>query len=171
MQTEVQKICSHFYLTNACLYVIINQTKVRNKYSIKNLNIEIEFELYRLGRYSQMNERRIRQLERRKERRKRKILFAAVMTGVFFLGLACGRCIVSASKPQRTSYKHYKIIRIAANETLWDIANIYMSEEYGSVYEYIREVKEINSINGCNILYGQRLLVPYYSTETELPNT
>lgn len=118
---------------------------------------------------NEMNERRIRQLKRRKMRRKRKIVFAAVMLGVFLLGLACGRCIVSASKPQRTSYKHYKIIRIAPNQTLWDIANIYMSEEYKSIYEYIREVKEINSIDGSNILYGQRLLVPYYSTETELP--
>ncbi|MEY8426244.1 hypothetical protein AALA00_00700 [Lachnospiraceae bacterium 46-15] len=116
-----------------------------------------------------MNERRRRQLERRKMRRKRRIVFAAVMLGVFLLGLACGRCIVSASKPQRTSYKHYKIIRIDANETLWDIANIYMSEEYRSIYEYIREVKEINSIDGSNILYGQRLLVPYYSSEAESP--
>ena len=58
-------------------------------------------------------------------------------------------------------------MKVHLGETLWDIANQNMTEEYASAKEYIKEVQDINSLSGDEILYGQRLLIPYYSIETQ----
>ena len=63
------------------------------------------------------------------------------------------------------SYKYYTTVTVATGETLWDIAKKYSSEEYGSIENYIREVKSINHISGDRICAGEALTVPYYSGE------
>ena len=51
-------------------------------------------------------------------------------------------------------------------ESLWDIANEHMTEEYDSPKTYIKEVKSINSLTDVDKIYaGQRIVIPYYSTE------
>ena len=47
-------------------------------------------------------------------------------------------------------------------DTLWDIAAEHITEEYRSINEYIREIKEINHL-GATLQYGQVLTIPYYS--------
>lgn len=57
-------------------------------------------------------------------------------------------------------------IVIQKGESLWDIANEYMTEEYDSPKTYIKEVKSINSLTDVDKIYaGQRIVIPYYSTE------
>ncbi len=63
------------------------------------------------------------------------------------------------------SYKYYTTVTVATGETLWDIAKKYSSEEFGSIENYIREVKSINHISGDRICAGEALTVPYYSGE------
>ena len=63
------------------------------------------------------------------------------------------------------SYKYFTEVRVSNGMTLWDIAQEYISPEYTSVNDYIREVKEVNSIYTDEIYYGQSLMVPYYSDE------
>lgn len=42
----------------------------------------------------------------------------------------------------------------------------YMTEEYDSPKTYIKEVKSINSLTDVDKIYaGQRIVIPYYSTE------
>lgn len=110
-----------------------------------------------------MSERRQRQAERRRIRRNRRIAAVAVLVCVFILGLICGGRMVNASKPEQNTHKYYKEVRVDRGETLWDIANDYMTDEYRSTEAYIEEVCEINSISGTEIYYGQRLMIPYYS--------
>lgn len=112
-----------------------------------------------------MSERRQRQLARKQARRDRIFLFIAALLCVFILGLFCGGRMVKASKLAKTNYKYYKVVKVDLNETLWDIAEDYMTAEYSSSDDYIAEVREINSISGDEIRYGQRLLIPYYSKE------
>lgn len=114
-----------------------------------------------------MSERKRRQLERKRVRRNRKIAIVAALICVFILGLICGGRMVSASKPMLHTHKYYKEVKVHLGETLWDIANQNMTEEYASAKEYIKEVQDINSLSGDEILYGQRLLIPYYSIETQ----
>jgi LysM repeat protein len=112
-------------------------------------------------------ERKHRKLERQRVRRNRRIALAVAMVCVFALGFLCGGRLVKASKRVSnmnvtSAHKSYKEIRVAANDTLWDIANEYMTAEYSSQQEYIAEVQDINSLTGDRIVYGQKLLIPYY---------
>lgn len=59
-------------------------------------------------------------------------------------------------------YKYYKSIEIQPGDTLWDIANEYMTDEYEDTREYIEELKELNSLSSDNIQESQRLMVVYY---------
>ena len=69
-------------------------------------------------------------------------------------------------KPKRHAYKYYTDIVIQKGESLWDIANEHMTEEYDSPKTYIKEVKSINSLTDVDKIYaGQRIVIPYYSTE------
>ena len=63
--------------------------------------------------------------------------------------------------PER--HKYYTAVYIDRDTTLWSIASEYMSEDYSSIKAYIREVREINGINGDTIYYGSNIIVPYYS--------
>lgn len=61
---------------------------------------------------------------------------------------------------------YYTDIVIQKGESLWDIANEHMTEEYDSPKTYIKEVKSINSLTDVDKIYaGQRIVIPYYSTE------
>lgn len=71
---------------------------------------------------------------------------------------------VAKNNPEDTSiYKYYTSIQIQSGDTLWDLANHYISSEYNSINDYINEVKILNSLETDNIHEGQYLTVPYYS--------
>lgn len=64
-----------------------------------------------------------------------------------------------------TLYKYYKSVQIQSNDTLWDLAKENYSVEKQSITEYIREVKQINHLEGDAIVAGNYIVLPYYSTE------
>lgn len=61
------------------------------------------------------------------------------------------------------SYKYYTSIKIEQGDTLWSIAEEYISHEYESIYDYIRELKQINNLTSDIIIAGQNITVAYYS--------
>lgn len=63
------------------------------------------------------------------------------------------------------SYKYYTSVQVQSGDTLWDIANAYMTAEYTSVNQYMEEVCTINHITADDIHAGQYLTIPYYSSE------
>ena len=63
------------------------------------------------------------------------------------------------------SFKYYKSIEIEDGDTLWGIAEKYMSNEYDSVQEYIAELKEINQLVTDDIQSANYLTVVYFDSE------
>ena len=64
------------------------------------------------------------------------------------------------------SYKYYKIVEVAKGDTLWSIAKDNIdSDYYKSTYEYVAEVKRMNSLTSDNIVAGSHIIIPYYSAE------
>ena len=64
----------------------------------------------------------------------------------------------SASSHQR----YYTAVEIEEGDTLWGIADEYMTEEYEDRDSFIEEVCEMNHITGHVIRTGSTILVPYY---------
>ncbi|SHJ89804.1 LysM domain-containing protein [Hespellia stercorisuis DSM 15480] len=63
------------------------------------------------------------------------------------------------------NYKYYKSIEIESGDTLWSIAETYMTDEYSSVGDYVEELKSINSLSSEEIHEDQYLTVAYYDTQ------
>jgi len=58
--------------------------------------------------------------------------------------------------------KYFKCITIDETDSLWSIAEEYMTEEYPSIEDYIAEVKNINNLSTDKIYSGATLVIPYY---------
>ena len=115
------------------------------------------------------SERRILKNRIRRQREMRKNFIILVMTVCLIttgtLSLSGFR---SNAKDDSTeiSYKYYKSITVANNDTLWSIAEKYMDEDhYDSIVDYIGEVKRMNSLTDDVIHYGEYLVIPYYDSE------
>ena len=91
------------------------------------------------------------------------------MLVILAVGLIIFRVTVSAasenSRVPEPRYKYYTSVQIHQGDTLWSIAETYMTGEYQDIYEYIDEVMEINHMGSDYLRAGERLCVPYYSSE------
>lgn len=98
--------------------------------------------------------------------RKPVIIFAVV----FLLGISitAGSIISNAQDNDNSNdgqYKYFKSIEIAEGDTLWSIADEYASEQYGSVKDYINELKSMNDLKSDTIHAGEHIVIAYYSDE------
>jgi hypothetical protein len=59
--------------------------------------------------------------------------------------------------------KYYTTIQIEAGDTLWGIADAYITPEYASLQDYIDEVQSINHISENEITAGCYITIPYYA--------
>ena len=71
----------------------------------------------------------------------------------------------SGNTAKEKSYKYYTSIIIRKGDTLWSIAEEYMTEEYDGIEEYIREIRRVNHICGDKIYAGEYLAIPCYASE------
>lgn len=75
------------------------------------------------------------------------------------------------SHPQETHaqneqrYKYYTSVYVDYGDSLWSIAEQYISAEYKSMHEYIEEVKSINKLENEYLKCGDQICIPYYSSE------
>ncbi len=108
---------------------------------------------------------------RASRRRKRSVHVKKLLAGMFslimILGFSAfyGSGLVSAhdnAKDDPVRCKYYKSIQIHSGDTLWNIAEEYMADDYESVSDYITEVKKINKLSSDQIQDSQYLTVPYY---------
>ena len=115
------------------------------------------------------SEKRILKNRIRRQREMRKNLLLLIMTVCLIVTCSLslnGFRSNAKDDSTETSYKYYKSISVANNDTLWSIAERYMDEEhYASVSDYIAEVMRINGLTDDTILYGEYLIVPYYGNE------
>lgn len=104
---------------------------------------------------------------RRAALRNQKILLGSI-TFVIALTITCSilfGTINAQAAPAEPSYKYYTSIQVQQGDTLWDIADTYITDEYNDMNEYIREICSINHIDEDAIHAGQYLTIPYYSAE------
>lgn len=80
---------------------------------------------------------------------------------LFFFGASSNLRNVNASTHDE---KYFKCISIETDDTLWSIADEYITEEYSSVQDYIDEVMSINNLNSDKIYSGATLVIPYYAS-------
>ena len=55
--------------------------------------------------------------------------------------------------------------RYKSGDSLWSIAEEYITVDYENIYEYIEEVKEMNHLHSDFLKSGTRLCIPYYSSD------
>lgn len=119
------------------------------------------------------SERRIRnnRIRRRREMRKNFLLFVMTLCLIVTTSIAVSSFRSDAKNDESgESYKYYKSIVVSDSDTLWSIAETYMdAEHYESIYEYIREVMQINSLTNDAIYADAHLIVPYYAQATATP--
>lgn len=129
------------------------------EYSKNYYNRNLSFEMAR-------SERRIRNNRIRRQRELRKNIMLTIMTICFVITFSFSlNSFLSDAKSNNepVSYKYYKSITISNGDTLWSIAQENMDDEhYDSVKDYIKEVKQINSLHSNSIRYGENLIIPYY---------
>ncbi len=65
----------------------------------------------------------------------------------------------------RTSYKYYTSVQVQDGDSLWSIADQYLTSEYCSHETYVQELIAINHLSDTTIHAGKYLTVPYFSSE------
>ena len=115
------------------------------------------------------SERRIRnnRIRRQKEMRKNFLMTVMTLCLVFTFSFSISSFLSNAkAESSPVAYKYYKSITISNGETLWSIAKENMDDvHYASINDYIKEVKQVNSLKSDSISYGANIIVPYYSYE------
>lgn len=115
------------------------------------------------------SERRIikNKIRRQREMRKNFLIFVMTVCLIVTFSLTCSAFHANAKEDSdAVSYKYYKSIAINRDDTLWSIAEEYMDEDhYDSAEDYIREVKDMNSLQDDVIHYGEYLVIPYYTNQ------
>lgn len=116
-----------------------------------------------------MREVHSRRVQMRKRRRIRNYLaFSLLLLFLCLSGMVYNTMTVEATQgdsPADGLYKYYTEVRVCRDDTLWSIANEYIGEGYDSLDDFIEEIRDLNSITFNKIQYGQRLVIPYYSSE------
>lgn len=93
------------------------------------------------------------------------------LAGVFLIALVLivlGNTIANA-KTQETPHrtKYYKSIAIEEGDSLWSIAEEYITEEYDSTKEYVNELMSMNGLQNETIHTGSYLVVAYYAEPSD----
>ncbi len=99
--------------------------------------------------------------------RKERLYIKGFFIAAFVIGFLVFQTsnIANAGTQNSIRHKYYTSVEIKQGNSLWKIAEEYMSEEYDSIDDYIKEVKQINHLTEDLIYEGAYLCVPYYSSE------
>ncbi len=95
------------------------------------------------------------------------IIFSAIVLVVIAVLLIGSSIFSTPTKAEEISpvYKYYTSIVVEKGDTLWNIANRHMNEDYTDIEDYIYEIKELNHLDGDSIYAGEYLMIPYYSKD------
>lgn len=132
------------------LLEVMNMRTMNNYYRVEDMRIQRAFQ-QKLARQIQIRNQLLILL-----------LSALLILSVSFLFVGFSS---EANNQKDTHYKYFKSIEVQKGDSLWSIANEHMDEHYPSAAAYIKEVKAMNSLSDNTIVFGQHLLIPYYSSE------
>ena len=89
------------------------------------------------------------------------IIVAIIIAAVLYVSITHWHPYQPAAS--NASPKYYTCISVESGDSLWDIAQKYMTDEYTSTQDYIDEVVSINNLNNdSSIVAGTNLVIPYY---------
>lgn len=91
-----------------------------------------------------------------------------LMLIIYVVVLSCffGKTLVmakSADDDLVTYNRYYTEIKIEKGDTLWSIAKTYNKNSNMEIREYIKEVKQMNSMIGDSIEAGDNLTIVYFA--------
>ncbi|MCI5494310.1 MAG: LysM peptidoglycan-binding domain-containing protein [Lachnospiraceae bacterium] len=105
--------------------------------------------------------------QRSKQRRQHILIFAVI---TIFLLTACvliGSNFIGSSNTQANNtkeiYKYYTSIEVQDGDSLWSIADRYITADYPDREAYIKELAALNNLSDTTIHSGSYLTIPYYS--------
>lgn len=93
----------------------------------------------------------------------RKIIINAtviLMMSIIMFGFV--KTVKASFESDVTREFHCTSIRIEENDTLWDIASRYFTDEYEDINTYIDIIMEANNMTTSTIHNGNYLIIPYY---------
>ena len=104
---------------------------------------------------------------RRLEIRNSRIIIStiAVVTIFTIIGSVLFGTVKAHAASAEAPYKYYTSIRVEKGDTLWNIADTYITDNYDNRNDYIEEICSINHIAENTIHTGQYLTIPYYSSD------
>ena len=89
------------------------------------------------------------------------IIVAIIIVAVLYVSIT--HMDASEADATNSCTKYYTCISVESGDSLWDIAQKYMTDEYTSTQDYIDEVVSINNLNNdSSIVAGTNLVIPYY---------
>ena len=136
-QTNVQESLFVFYLTNVCSDGIL-RTQAEQMFDIKH--IEDYFGGILMKR--------------------RTLLF--VFCFLLIAVIISGSIMAQASKKESSRNKYFTSVYVNPGDSLWSIAEQFITEEYESISDYIQEIKRMNNLKSNDIHAGNYLMVCYY---------
>lgn len=83
------------------------------------------------------------------------VFILAILLTVFFMKS-------TTTKAADDRIRTVSSVKIHADDTLWDIASAYYTDEYKDVWELVREIQQINGLTDDHIEAGNSIIVPHY---------
>lgn len=106
-------------------------------------------------------------LDRREEKvrlQKRMIAVIGILAISLIILLGSSICAFAGSRSASAPvYKYYTSVRIEQGDTLWTIADTYISDYDIDKKEYLDEVCRMNHLRDGQVHRGDYIVVPYYS--------
>lgn len=103
--------------------------------------------------------------QREFEEKKIAIFICSIIASIMIFFIIFGTINTQAAL-NKISTKYYTSVRIKSGDTLWTIANDYITDEYADINEYIEEICTINHISKDMIHAGKYIVVPYYASDS-----
>ncbi len=95
------------------------------------------------------------------------ILIAAVLIA-FLFSKSMSSAQESSEQRSVVPQRYYKSITVKNGDTLWEIAERYLPEDYESLEEYIYTLMRVNNLRDSRINAGQQIIIVYNNTNMEI---
>lgn len=98
----------------------------------------------------------------------KRVIFITLVTIVSLI-ILLGSSIhaLASSNDNHPVNKYYTSITVEDGDTLWDIADEYISGYNVDKADYVNEISELNNLSDGNIHAGQSIVVAYYSRDVK----
>ncbi|WFR60098.1 LysM peptidoglycan-binding domain-containing protein [Anaerocolumna sp. AGMB13025] len=98
------------------------------------------------------------------EKRRYAIIIGLLLLITIIFSLSIITTSVTAEKSV-TREKTVTSVKIEKGDSLWSIANLYITDEYKDMNTYIKEIMDSNGLTSDVLYEGSYIIVPYYTAK------